>query len=54
MLERLARRAGTGNNVVLAAVMAVLLAVDAVKISESSGKWPFDAAVGLVLCAKAL
>ena len=54
MLERLARRAGTGTNIALGAAMAALLAVDAVKISKSSGKWPFDASVGLVLCAMAL
>jgi signal transduction histidine kinase len=54
MLERLARRAGSGTNVALGTVMAALLAVDAVKIADSRGTWPFDAAVGLVLCAMAL
>jgi hypothetical protein len=54
MLERLARRVGTGANIALGVVMAAALAFDAFKIARVSGEWPFDSGVGLVICVTAL
>mgnify|MGYP001354396926 CR=1 FL=1 len=54
MLERLVRRMGTGTDVVLGAVLAMALALDALKAAWSGWEWPFDAVVGLVVCATAL
>jgi signal transduction histidine kinase len=59
LLERLARRAGTGADVALGAVMAAVLALDAFRgatrnVNPTNGQWRLNLGVGLVICALAL
>jgi signal transduction histidine kinase len=49
-LERLAIRVGSGVNVVLAAALAVLAALDARQSTQATGRWPFTLGVDLVIC----
>jgi signal transduction histidine kinase len=54
MLERRDWRTGTGANVALGVVMAMALAIDALRIGPGCAHRGFDFGVGLVICATAL
>src|ERR1700739_3460789 len=54
VVERLARRIGTGADAALGVAMATAIALNALVTARTGRTWPFGLGVGIVICATAV